>query len=326
MESTKTVDNIEDSERRQSVDLNEVESKQRVELSSDHLNCPICFVLPVGDVFQCSNGHILCETCCNAIQLQRNICPSCSVSLTTKSRNLFARAIIGETATQCPHQLCQEQILMKYLPRHQRACMYGEMECTNASIGCGWKGYRRDVTSHEDSCSLIPARVEEEINRLRKGKKSVETMLNTLLLRQDRSTFMHHKLDFSLYYKLHSQAPHNILICCSVAHYEQRPTWNIDVIAMRAKEIQSSSIEPFKVWTEVELDIVARNADNQLPAVVSLILEGYEDTPSKGLYQLWVGNPELKKTVSVVVEQHPKHMINWRFSGTLCVDVTTEAC
>ena len=42
------------------------------------LQCPVCLTVPAGsEVLQCHNGHILCLTCANRI----NICAVCRVDL-----------------------------------------------------------------------------------------------------------------------------------------------------------------------------------------------------------------------------------------------------
>ena len=39
----------------------------------EHLECPVCVSVPRGNVFQCGNGHILCQECHEKVQA----CPTC---------------------------------------------------------------------------------------------------------------------------------------------------------------------------------------------------------------------------------------------------------
>lgn len=59
------------------------------------LECPVCWILPVGQViFQCNNGHVLCGQCLGKIEDAR--CPQCRVSMTEKKlrRNIALENVI----------------------------------------------------------------------------------------------------------------------------------------------------------------------------------------------------------------------------------------
>ena len=57
------------------------------------LECPVCLeeMRPPLKIFQCCNGHTLCESCRNNPSVTS--CPSCRVSMTSASRNIFAEGI-----------------------------------------------------------------------------------------------------------------------------------------------------------------------------------------------------------------------------------------
>lgn len=46
------------------------------------LNCPICFEVHQGKVFQCKNGHVICEKCSDSVKN----CPQCRIPFTGKSK------------------------------------------------------------------------------------------------------------------------------------------------------------------------------------------------------------------------------------------------
>ena len=39
----------------------------------EHLECPVCVSVPRGTIFQCNNGHILCQECHEKVEA----CPTC---------------------------------------------------------------------------------------------------------------------------------------------------------------------------------------------------------------------------------------------------------
>ena len=66
--------------------------------------CPVCFVemIPPMKIFQCINGHSLCENCKDNEHV--TTCPSCRVTLRgdSISRNILAESLI-EAATKQGH-------------------------------------------------------------------------------------------------------------------------------------------------------------------------------------------------------------------------------
>lgn len=51
-------------------------------------DCPTCFEIPKGQVFQCSTGHVICDQCCETM----DVCPQCRVN-SAKSNRIRNRAI-----------------------------------------------------------------------------------------------------------------------------------------------------------------------------------------------------------------------------------------
>lgn len=57
--------------------------------------CPICFEVPNAmKIFQCQNGHVICEACCQSVIL----CPQCNVEISgiSKIRNRAMEAILAK--------------------------------------------------------------------------------------------------------------------------------------------------------------------------------------------------------------------------------------
>jgi len=87
----------------------------------DELKCPICFEVPEKEIYQCLNGHTVCDSCCTDLKL----CPQCREPYgSKKSRN---RAL--------------EQILDKQT-----------FDCNFKNEGCNEKLKRQDITKHAEDC------------------------------------------------------------------------------------------------------------------------------------------------------------------------------
>jgi hypothetical protein len=88
------------------------------------LKCPVCLVIPrTPHVFQCSNGHVVCQDC----HARVNKCPTCRVKLAKPGkRNLFA-----------------EQVAQRF-----------EHPCRYSDKGCGFKGAAAELPKHEVNCDV----------------------------------------------------------------------------------------------------------------------------------------------------------------------------
>jgi len=55
---------------------------------NENLECPICMENFTDKIYQCKNGHMICEQCIS--QLEKQECPTCMVSIVDRIRNRFA--------------------------------------------------------------------------------------------------------------------------------------------------------------------------------------------------------------------------------------------
>lgn len=89
----------------------------------EQFKCPICFEIPEKEIFQCQNGHTICNKCIKNLTL----CPQCRVSLgLRKIRNRGLEDLLD---------------LMKF-------------DCSFKTGGCKAKVSRKEITSHNESCSF----------------------------------------------------------------------------------------------------------------------------------------------------------------------------
>lgn len=95
-------------------------------MSSDleeEISCPICFEIPIGQVFQCKNGHTICEACCATLRQ----CPECRVSYGDgKIRNRALEALLNKLSLDCPYKSygCKEKVTRGNIENHSMNCAF----------------------------------------------------------------------------------------------------------------------------------------------------------------------------------------------------------
>ena len=96
----------------------------------DALECIVCLDVPKTDpVYQCDNGHILCNSC------HANVtdCPMCRVKLGT-SRNLAVERVLSKFPRACEYDThgCKVKMIKGALETHQNSCKYKPVRCLSA--------------------------------------------------------------------------------------------------------------------------------------------------------------------------------------------------
>ena len=78
--------------------------------SASNYECPVCLVIPLGKIFQCSNGHVICEECLlRMIEVQGDdlVCHTCRRLMNhSPIRNLWMEMNIRESIIPCKSRGC----------------------------------------------------------------------------------------------------------------------------------------------------------------------------------------------------------------------------
>lgn len=111
------------------------------------LCCAVCMDLPRSQVFQCSNGHLMCSPCfthCLAdarLKDETASCPSCRcvIARDTCSRNLAVEKAVSELPGTC--RFCERELPRSQLDHHEmESCEERIIGCSYSCLGCPWKG------------------------------------------------------------------------------------------------------------------------------------------------------------------------------------------
>lgn len=85
------------------------------------LKCPVCPDYPRKEVYQCFNGHIVCNLC----YARLTNCPICRVTYGRKIRNLIAEALLDTITHNCSfraHGCWRTNIPRNQLTAHEIQC------------------------------------------------------------------------------------------------------------------------------------------------------------------------------------------------------------
>ena len=99
----------------------------------DALECVICLDVPKHDpIYQCDNGHILCEYCHKSVFE----CPVCKLKLGS-TRNLAVEKVLEKCPRPCDYNNfgCSIRLTRAALDVHQEVCIHKPLKCPLQTCG-----------------------------------------------------------------------------------------------------------------------------------------------------------------------------------------------
>jgi E3 ubiquitin-protein ligase SIAH1 len=111
------------------------------------LECPICLEIMCGSIFQCMNGHAVCESCQGVVQKN---CPTCREPFPAKkNRNLALEQLAANVLVPCAHSAggckCKFECESS-MDLHKGECPFRPMPCVRKN--CEWKGPIHRLADH----------------------------------------------------------------------------------------------------------------------------------------------------------------------------------
>ena len=109
--------------------------------------CPICFDYAVPPIYQCQNGHLVCQSCSGKI----TSCPTCRVSITEPSiRNLQLDRLANTFQFPCKFNSngCRWKSYWFKKREHEENCDYISYSCPCPGSTCKWTGLLPQVMPH----------------------------------------------------------------------------------------------------------------------------------------------------------------------------------
>lgn len=103
--------------------ISKTDSRKILKHIKASLECNICCNAMTGHVYQCKNGHIVCEDCTTKCKG----CPYCKESFGT--RNIFLENILENYVVTCPHHLCKHKCKNVHMKSHKTQCVHRPINC-----------------------------------------------------------------------------------------------------------------------------------------------------------------------------------------------------
>lgn len=118
--------------------------KRMNESFMEYTSCPICCEDMIGKIWQCKNGHLVCNDC-----NKRNECESCPEcrDILPRTRNLILEKIIEQMESKC--KFCNERMLNENMKVHIPICTKRPLAC------CSFDKYSNCNTTFETCLELI---------------------------------------------------------------------------------------------------------------------------------------------------------------------------
>lgn len=122
------------------------------------LECPLCFNVMTAAIYQCNNGHLICEACKEKAQLENGSCKcqTCGQAIgNTRNRALEELSTVVKLPCAFHSRGCRVEVFAHERAHHQSTCPMRSVECClnyfkpdSTSSGCLWKGHITDLSSH----------------------------------------------------------------------------------------------------------------------------------------------------------------------------------
>jgi len=109
--------------------------------------CPICFDFAVPPIYQCQNGHLVCQSCSSKI----THCPTCRVPISGPSiRNLQLDRLANTFQFPCKFNFngCPWKSYWFQKREHEEHCDYISYSCPCPGTACKWTGLLSQVMPH----------------------------------------------------------------------------------------------------------------------------------------------------------------------------------
>lgn len=145
------------------VEKNHTETKI-VGLDEDAVTCPICMEMMNKKVFQCTEGHCICEKCYNVIRVQRSEtkCPTCRVVMDKPIRCLTVENLFPHLVLKCQNNThgCNFKGTESERKTHLKKCTFNRITCSES--GCAFDGTPKDYFIHWISTHGRPFEMQKD--------------------------------------------------------------------------------------------------------------------------------------------------------------------
>lgn len=168
--STKIADPITSTNHAIESDQSQIASNT---VDSNDLLCTICMEYPTTKIWQCHQGHLLCEICWQSLVKSTPKCPICRVDLNCQNpiRARFQEQILSGMIVSCKFVSngCGTRLKFRDLIKHTTTCSFRNIDCDYKPLGCHWNGLAFQKDQHIHACPVSSkslADISEHVRQL----------------------------------------------------------------------------------------------------------------------------------------------------------------
>lgn len=105
--------------------------QKTLDLLTQQLSCPVCFLLMEEKIYMCELGHCICEECreklrssSDAIRKFMFACPTCRTNSSFQLRNLPLEQLAAVQQVGCRFEGCEQTMELAQRFQHEKLCKY----------------------------------------------------------------------------------------------------------------------------------------------------------------------------------------------------------
>lgn len=113
------------------------------------MECPVCFDYMLSPIYQCTNGHSICEPCKSRL----TECPVCKNKF-QETKNFVLEKMTQHMIYPCKFYKsgCQFSVKATEIRNHENGCEFGPYTCPlKDAQNCDWKASHAEVVDHIDN-------------------------------------------------------------------------------------------------------------------------------------------------------------------------------
>ena len=126
-----------------------MEEEKTAKSLQKQLNCPVCYHTLTESVFQCTNGHLICNSCLD--QIQNPVCPSCRCDLSEPIRCRPIELMLQSVPLPCEYGCGFSGVESARTKHTKEDCPNCTVDCywyDCSPSNCGWQGDMKELKQH----------------------------------------------------------------------------------------------------------------------------------------------------------------------------------
>lgn len=105
--------------------ISKTHARKTLSLLKSHVECKICYNDMTESIWQCKNGHIVCNNC----KFKCRNCPYCRGETTLNIRNIIMEELLQNFVVKCANIGCKFKCVNSKMSVHSKECKFKLVKC-----------------------------------------------------------------------------------------------------------------------------------------------------------------------------------------------------